>query len=208
MDILAAERRIGYKFKNKNLLQRAFTLASFDAENNNEALEFFGDAVLEFIVSESIFSVDADEGELTERRKSLVCDKSLERVSRALGLDKFLIKDAGDTRNKKAVPSVYEAVTAAIYLDGGMEKAKKFVLRTLDFGFRATEKNYKGELQEALQKRGCGCPEYNVTDCGTPQNPKFFAKVGVIGKTFTGEGGSKQQAERQAAKNALESLFG
>lgn len=208
MDILAAERRIGYKFKNKNLLQRAFTLASFDAENNNEALEFFGDAVLEFIVSESIFSVDADEGELTERRKSLVCDKSLERVSRALGLDKFLIKDAGDTRNKKAVPSVYEAVTAAIYLDGGMDKAKKFVLRTLDFGFRATEKNYKGELQEALQKRGCGCPEYNVTDCGTPQNPKFFAKVGVIGKTFTGEGGSKQQAERQAAKNALESLFG
>ena len=128
MDILAAERRIGYKFKNKNLLQRAFTLASFDAENNNEALEFFGDAVLEFIVSESIFSVDADEGELTERRKSLVCDKSLERVSRALGLDKFLIKDAGDTRNKKAVPSVYEAVTAAIYLDGGMEKAKKFHL--------------------------------------------------------------------------------
>ena len=208
MDILAAERRIGYKFKNKSLLKRAFTLASFDAESNNEALEFFGDAVLEFIVSESIFSVDADEGELTERRKSLVCDKSLERVSRLLGLDKFLIKDAGDTRNKKAVSSVYEAVTAAIYLDGGMDKAKKFVLRTLDFGFRVTEKNYKGELQEALQKRGCGCPEYKVTDCGTPQNPNFFAKVCVMGKTFTGEGGSKQQAERQAAKNALESLFG
>ena len=81
MDILAAEKRIGYKFKNKNLLKRAFTLASFDAESNNEALEFFGDAVLEFIVSESIFSVDADEGELTERRKSLVCDKSLNCLS-------------------------------------------------------------------------------------------------------------------------------
>lgn len=208
MDIRSAEKRIGYKFKNKALLQRAFTLASYDAKNNNEALEFFGDAVLEFIVSESIFSVGADEGDLTERRKALVCDKSLAKVSKSLGLDKLLIKDSGDTRNKKAIPSVYEAVTAAIYLDGGMDKAKKFVLRTLDFGFRAVEENFKGELQEALQKRGYGCPEYEVTDCGTPQSPAFTARVTVMGKTFTGAGGSRRQAERQAAQNALKSLFG
>lgn len=206
MDLSAVEKKIEYTFKNKELLKRALTLSSFDYRHSNESLEFFGDAILEFIVSEKIFGIDVDEGELTETRKTLVCDKSLAQVSKKLGLDGFLIKGEGDTRNKKAIPSVYEAVTAAIYLDGGMPSAKKFVLNTLDFSFDAAEKNYKGELQEALQGSGHECPKYHTLDIGSPQTPVFQAKVTVFNSTFTGLGGSKQKAEQDAAKKALKKV--
>ena len=128
-----AERAIGYTFKDKNLLKRALTLASANRDDNNQLLEFFGDAVLEFIVSERIFDEGSTEGALTERRKSLVADSALTPVSERLGLDGFLIRGKHDVNNKKAVPSAYEAIVAAIYLDGGMDEARKFVLSTLDF---------------------------------------------------------------------------
>lgn len=206
MDFTAVEKRINYVFKDKRLLRRALTLSSYDNVHNNESLEFFGDAVLEFIVSEKIFGIDADEGELTERRKTLVCDKSLAQVSKLLGLDGFLIKGEGDTRNKKAIPSVYEAVTAAIYLDGGISAARQFVVNTLDFSFDGAESNFKGELQEVLQSKGYECPKYDTRDIGTAQAPKFQAKVTVFNRTYSGLGGSKQKAEQQAAKNALKKV--
>lgn len=205
MDFSEAEKNINYVFKDKRLLQRALTLASYDYKNCNETLEFFGDAIIEFIVSEKIFSSDADEGELTDRRKALVCDKSLEKVAVKLGLDKFLIKGKGDTRNKKAVPSVYEAVTAAIFLDGGMDEAKKFVLSTLDFSLKQDE-NYIGELQERLQTRSYPAPEYVLKNAGGVQNPTFTASVNLFGETFTGEGESKRQAKQRAAERALAKL--
>ncbi|MDE6585730.1 MAG: hypothetical protein K2K80_03520 [Clostridia bacterium] len=127
MDFSAAEKILNYTFKDKELLRRALTLSSYDFKKCNQSLEFFGDAIIEFIVSEKVFALDKDEGDLTNLRKSVVSDKSLGEVVRRLGLDKFLIKGEGDNNNKKAVPSAYEAVTAAIYLDGGLEAAKKFV---------------------------------------------------------------------------------
>ena len=87
-----AERAIGYTFKDKNLLKRALTLASANRDDNNQLVEFFGDAVLEFIVSERIFDEGSTEGALTERRKSLVADSALTPVSERLGLDGFLIR--------------------------------------------------------------------------------------------------------------------
>ncbi|MDE6598185.1 MAG: hypothetical protein K2K60_06070 [Clostridia bacterium] len=196
------ERAIGYTFKDKSLLQRALTLASA-SDDNNQLLEFFGDAVLEFIVSEKIFAEGKSEGELTERRKTLVADSALAPVSEKLGLDKYLIRGKKDVGNKKAVPSAYEAVTAAIYLDGGMDEAKRFVLGSLDFSERNAVVNYKGILQELLQAEGNPCPEYIREDIGTPQNHRFKVSVKVFSKTFTGECDNAKGAEQLAAKSAL-----
>lgn len=200
------EKKLGYKFADKNLLTRALTLPSGDPENNNQTMEFLGDAVLEFIVSAEIYSEKKTEGELTELRKSIVSDAALTPVSKRLGLDKFLIKSEYDTNNKKGVPSAYEAVTAAIYLDGGIDRAREFVLRTLDFAPKTVIKNYKGDLQELLQGKGLPKPAYSTEDEGTPQNHRFVCVACANGKNFRGEGKNKPEAEQNAAKNAYEYL--
>lgn len=199
-----AEKAVGYTFKDKSLLKRALTLASA-SEDNNQLLEFFGDAILEFIVSEKIFSEGATEGELTDRRKTLVADNALTPVSKKLGLDKLLIRGKNDTANKKAVPSAYEAVTAAIYLDGGMEEAKKFVLRTLDFsGEHEAVINYKGRLQEIVQSLGQPLPVYSRRDIGSNHCHKFTVTAKVFGKEFTGTADNAKSAEQLSAKSAVE----
>ena len=200
-----AERAINYTFKDKNLLKRALTVASASTDNN-QLLEFFGDAILEFIVSERIYSEGSDEGELTVRRSTLVSDSALKSVSEKLGLDKLIIRAEKDLNNKKAIPSVYEAVVAAVYLDGGMNEAKKFVLSTLDFNAKNTTVNYKGKLQEYMQGKGKPLPEYINTDIGDEHKHSFVVKVTLSGRTFSGEADSIKQAEQLAAKNALEYL--
>ena len=204
-NIEQAEKAINYTFKDKNLITRALTVASA-SDKNNQLLEFFGDAILEFIVSEKIFSEGGDEGELTVRRSTLVSDRALKSVSEKLGLDKLLIRAEKDLNNKKAIPSVYEAVTAAIYLDGGMDAAKKFVCSTLDFSAVNAAVNYKGKLQELLQGKGKPVPEYVNTDIGNAQKHRFAVKLTLFGNTFSGEADSIKQAEQLAAKNALEYL--
>lgn len=204
MIIEQVETAIGYTFKDKQLLERALTLSSADRYKNNELLEFFGDAILEFIVSERIFPEGGTEGSLTERRKALVSDAALIPVSEKLGLDKQLNIGKSDTNNKKAVPSAYEAVCAAIYLDGGMEEAKKFVYATIDFESGKPVRNYKGELQEILQSLSKHIPVYERVKMGTAQAPKFLAKVKAFGRTFKGYGENTKAAEQQAAKNAVE----
>ena len=140
---------------------------------------------------------------MTTTRANAVCDGALTLISQKLGLDKALIKAEGDTNNKKAVPSVYEAVIAAIYLDGGLNAAKKFVNSTLDYDYK--DVNYKGELQELLAKRG-EAAQYVTQDIGTVQKPEFKTVLTVAGKTFEGVAESKQQAEKYAARYALEFL--
>ena len=203
MNFSVVEKNIGYRFKDRRLLMRALTLASYDNKSCNETLEFFGDAILEFVVSERIFSEGISEGELTEMRKTLVSDAALTPVSERLGLDKFLIRGKQDNLNKKAVPSAYEAVTAAIYLDGGMDSAKKFVLSTLDFSADKPLVNYKGELQELLQGSGQPVPEYNRRDIGTPQRHIFKVTLNIFGKTFEAQADSVKEAEQLTAKSAL-----
>lgn len=203
MNFEIIEQNLNYKFKDRNLLRRALTLASADNENNNQVLEFFGDAILEFLVSERIFSENETEGSLTEKRKAIVSDKALAPVSIKLGLDKVLIKNPHDNNNVKAVPSAYEAVVAAVYLDGGIDAARAFVNGTLNFSAFGDE-NYKGELQEILQSRAESCPVYKRTETGTPKKPEFCSEVEVFGKVFSGKAGSAKQSEQNAAKAALE----
>ncbi len=101
------------------------------------------------------------------------------------------------------MPSAYEAVTAAIYLDGGMDSAKKFVLSTLDFSADKPLVNYKGELQELLQGSGQPVPEYNRRDIGTPQRHIFKVTLNIFGKTFEAQADSVKEAEQLTAKSAL-----
>lgn len=199
------EKNLGYVFKDKQLLKRALTLPSAGKSYNNQTLEFFGDAILEFIVSEQLFDKSADEGELTDRRKAIVSDKALEPVSRGLGLDNELDKGKGDDNNKKAVPSAYEAVVAAIYLDGGMAAAKKFVLNTLDFN-AVISRSPIIDLKEWYDKKFKREVQYfNFKELGTPQNPLFEIQTEEIeGKIFIGRGTSKKCAKENAAKAAVE----
>jgi len=204
MTLQEVESSLKYSFKDKNLLKRALTLASADSRNNNQTMEFFGDAILEFLVSEKIYDENESEGDLTEKRKALVADSALTPVSVKLGLDKALIRNPYDTRNKKAVPSAYEAVVAAIYLDGGIEKARKFVYSTLNFSKVQAQNNYIGELQELMQGRRADCPVYKTRNIGTPQKPMQRAQVKVCGKVFTGTAIRVQDAKQSAAKKALD----
>lgn len=206
MDYSALELRLGYVFKDKSLLKRALTLASADASDNNQTLEFFGDAILEFLVSEKIYGSRDSEGGLTELRKQFVSDKALEPIARNLGLNEYLIRSSGDNDNKKSVPSSYEAVLAAIYLDGGIEQARAFVGRTIPFSPVAPQKNYKGELQEIMQKNGLNAPAYEYEDVGTPRKPYFRSCVEVGGKVFEGYADNKKQADQLAAEQALKWL--
>lgn len=203
-DFSEVESACGYAFKNKELLKRALTLSSYDNVNNNESLECLGDALLTFIVAEKYYAENLSEGEITAKKQQLISDEALRPVSERLGLDKALLKDKGDNGNKKAVPSAYEAVTAAIYLDGGLEAARAFALATLTP--LPNSVNYIEAVQNILQAAGETPPDYEKITEGTPQKPRHIVKVIVRGKTFNGEGANFQQAKKQAAKAAYEYL--
>lgn len=197
MDFSEIEQKISYVFKNKKLLQRAFTLASYDNDFNNQTLEFLGDAVLEFIVSDKLYDESKSEGELTELRKNIVSDAALTPVTKRLGLDDYLL--GYEKSNKKAVPSAYEALVAAIYLDGGIKAAQKFVLNTLDFTPKKETVNFIGELQETLKSEVA----YKTENIGTAQKPRFKSTAVVCGREFCGEGDNKQSSKQNVAKRAL-----
>ena len=200
------EKNIGYVFKDKELLRRALTLISADPEFNNQTLEFFGDAIIEFVVSEHIYGWNKTEGELTELRKSIVSDKALAPVAGKLGLNEALIKSVNDVNNKKALPSAYEALVAAIYFDGGLDEARSFVVRTIDFTGNLAQINYKGKLQELLQRNGQPVPNYVRTDAGTPRNPVFIARLTYYGRQFEGVADNVRTAEQIAAGKAYNFL--
>lgn len=201
-DSKKAENIIGYTFKDKRLLKRAFTLSSASPRENNERLEFFGDAVLQFVVTEMLYSEGGSEGDMTARRQQIVSGEALEAVAKRMGLDGLLIRGRGDTHNHKAISSVYEAVAAAIYLDGGICAAAEFIRSTVDMSGEKSQINYKGKLQELLQGRGLPLPEYAKRELGNPQNPLFEATASVGGRSYTARGSSVKEAEQLAAKAA------
>lgn len=217
----ALEKKLGYTFKNKALLLNALTHSSYANEarhgvTSNERLEFLGDSVLSIIVSNYLFNQfpNMPEGELTKLRASLVCEKSLCAFSRELELGKFLQlgkgEDKGGGRERDSIlADAFEAVLAAIYLDGGMEIARKhvmnFVLRELKHTDDEVFKDYKTALQEIIQRNPEESVSYILTDEFGPDHDKQFTvevhlNSNVIG---TGKGKSKKQAEQMAAKQAL-----
>ena len=204
MDFSVIEKNCNYTFKDKELLRKALTLSSYDNDFNNQSLECLGDALLSFIVAEKYYGEGATEEGITDKKRELISDEALAPVSEELGLASALICGKGDTNNKKAIPSAYEALIAAVYLDGGLEEARKLAHSTLRP--LPVQIDYISELQELLQARGEGVPVYEKGEDGTPQEPHFTMTLNIHGKVFKGEGGSVAQAKKGAARAAYEYL--
>ena len=217
------EKRLNYKFKNIDLLKNALVHSSYANEirgnvHSNERLEFLGDSVLSIIVSEHLYNKfpNMPEGELTRMRASLVCEKSLCEFSRELGIGNYLKLGKGEDKNggrerDSILADAFEAVLAAVYLDGGMEEAKKFVLRFIKNAIITKPKfhDYKTALQEIIQKNHDEHISYVLVGESGPDHDKCFEvevhlNSNVIGQ---GKGRSKKIAEQEAAKSAL-SLMG
>lgn len=209
------ETALGYAFRDKTLLTLALTHPSVLDRQNNQRLEFLGDAVLEYCVSEMLFQryPRASEGELTARRAALVCEDTLCHLAEKLQLGPRLRMGHGEAatggREKPAIlADAMEAVVAAVCLDGGMDAAKALVLRLFqDDDALASRKgrDLKGELQAYTQAQGFGLPEYAViAEDGPAHDRSFTVAVLVAGQRIaTGEGGSKKTAEQAAAGLAL-----
>lgn len=212
--ITEIEKIIGYIFKDKALIETAFTHASFSHENNvesNEKLEFLGDSVLNFVIAELLYlTAMEDEGAMTVSRASIVSREPLAAAVEKMGLLKYLKIGVGANRTKnwstKFRSNLFEAVLGAIYLDGGMENAKHFVYNHLgrDIAHSAAI-DYKSRLQEYKQARFNDLQlEYKTTDNG---GGEFVSKVYLGGELIgEGKGKKKKLAERAAAGAALKKL--
>lgn len=214
------EERIGYRFQNIALLKQAITHSSFTNEQkinklkDYERLEFLGDAVLELVSSEFLFHENekVQEGDLTKMRASMVCEPSLAFCARDLELGEFLLLGKGEEntggRKRDSITSdAMEAVIGAIYLDGGMEEAKKFIYRFVlsDLENKQLFYDSKTNLQEWIQGKLKKEFHYELLEETGPEHDKTFRvevvmENEVIGK---GEGRTKKAAEQQAAYEAL-----
>ena len=219
-DLTELMGRIGYRFKNPALLEKALTHSSYANEGrhgleSNERLEFLGDSVLGMIAAVYLFEREKQpEGALTKLRASIVCEKALCGYSRTLELGRFLLlgrgeKQTGGDARPSILADAFEAVVAAIYLDGGMEPARTFVMRFLEKEVEEKNKlpfrDYKTTLQEIVQQNPEEKLEYVLVGESGPDHSKQFTvevhlNSNVIG---CGRGRSKKEAEQQAAREAL-----
>ncbi len=211
----ALQEKLGYRFKNENLLVTALTHSSYANEKGtvcNERLEFLGDAVLGFVSANYLYNnYDFPEGELTKHRAARVCEKALCVFATELDLGSCLFLGKGEERmGGRSKPSMladaFEAVLAAVFLDGGLEEASKIALRYVArHDFLDDSKDYKTILQEVVQRNREESVEYVLTDESGPAHDRSFTvevhlNSNVIGR---GEGKSKKTAEQKAAKEAL-----
>ena len=212
--------KLGYRFRDPRLLEKALTHSSYANEGrhgleSNERLEFLGDSVLGFVAAKYLFEKETGpEGELTKLRAAVVCEKALCSYSRELGLGDYLLLGKGEQLTGGAErPSIladaFEAVIAAMFLDGGLEPVRGFVLRFVEKEANNQRKrhfkDYKTTLQEIVQQNPEEKLEYVLTGESGPDHSKQFVvevhlNSNVIG---TGRGRSKKEAEQQAAREAL-----
>jgi ribonuclease III len=224
-DLNSLQERLGYTFRDAVLLRLAVTHPSIAHEQeaavqHNQRLEFLGDAVLGLVLTRELYErfPDFGEGPLTKARAELVNQRSLAEQSRRLSIGEFLIMSRGELTHggrerASALADAYEAVAGAIFLDGGFDAAREFVLRCFrdSFGeFRAIPNlsNPKGELQEMLQARSSEAPRYEVTAANGPDHDRSFeCAVFHEGRELgRGHGKSKRAAETEAALAALLTL--
>ncbi len=214
----ACQEAIGYEFREPAWLAKALTHSSNSSELglSNERMEFLGDAILGMVVSEYLFQSykGHTEGELTAVKSIVVSQRTLARQSRALRLDEFLSVGRGMSRGRRlpnsVVANVFEALVAAVYLDGGLEAARAFVLRNLEAEILEAErtkqhKNFKSVLQQLVQRKRGATPLYRVIEESGPDHAKSFRVVTVIdGEEYgTGWGRNKKEAEQHAARESL-----
>ena len=212
------EEKLGYRFKDRTLLETALTHTSFANESrtpvqHNERLEFLGDSVLSVVAADYLFRHSTrPEGELTRMRASLVSEDALFQFASEIELGEYLRlghgEELGGGRTRPSVVSdAFEAVIAALYLDGGLEAARRFILPFLSEG-KTAEEDYKTRLQEVVQQDPGAKLTYVVEDETGPDHAKQFT-VGVFcnGRRLAGGvGRSKKAAEQHAAQQALRSL--
>jgi ribonuclease-3 len=217
-----ASARLNVSFNKPELLREAFVHRSYLNENlsegleSNERLEFFGDAVLSYVVAERLFldCPTCDEGALTEWRGYLVKRDSLARFAAGLGLGDFLLlgrgeEAAGGRLRAANLASLFEAVVGAIAIDNGLERARSFIFDAIgdeiDLRGRPTPIDPKSRLQEVVQARYQRAPGYKTVHEEGPEHRKVFTvEVAVHGNVLgSGTGLSKQEAEREAARQAL-----
>lgn len=216
------EARLGVKFKNRQTLHEAFVHRSYmnefpaEGQESNERLEFFGDAVLSYVVAERLFRdcPECDEGDLTEWRGYLVRRDSLAAFARRLGLGDFLLlgrgeEAAGGRERAQNLASLFEAVVGAIAIDRGLRVSRKFIFdalgEELNLKGRPTPVDPKSKLQEVVQARWQRAPTYRTVHEEGPEHRKVFTvEAQIQGQVLgSGTGHSKQEAEREAAKVAL-----
>ena len=218
-DLVQLQTTLAYQFKNSQLLKQALTHRSFGADNN-ERLEFLGDALLDLIVGESLFNQHpgADEGNLSRLRSSIVNKSALAGIGREWNLGEHMLLGAGELKSggrsrDSILADTVEAVVAAVYLDGGLAACRKLVdAWTLEF-VRNPEarqtKDAKTRLQEKMQASGHGLPDYQVLAIeGEAHAQSFLVECRVEGleRVHRGRGRSKRAAEQQAALETLKSL--
>ena len=217
------EERMGYKFRNALLLAEALTHPSISLERkdypfDNQRLEFLGDAVIQVVVTEHLFQMfkDASEGRMTKLRTRIVSRTALRERALALGLGSFLMmgrgeESSGGRERASNIADAFEAVVGAIYLDGGFEASRIFLLRQMeevsaDLASQPEEINPKGILQEKLQSITPNAPEYELLSQTGPEHSKrFVCRVMWNGPELgRGEGLSTKEAQVAAAVSALE----
>lgn len=224
--IIACEKILNYFFNDKNLLVAALKHRSFlsisleERYLSNERLEFLGDAVLELITTEFLYTKypQESEGELSKMKSILVSKKALSKVSRELNLGEYVLLNYGEEKSggrdrDSTLANTYEAILGAMYLDSDFHTAKKFTERHLlsrskEFLNAASLQNYKSELLEYSQSKGWGVPDYySIQETGPDHDKEFEIGVKIGDRSLSsGKGTSKKAAEQSAARKALKIL--
>jgi ribonuclease III len=216
------EKRIRYRFKNKQRLRNALTHPSYRYENpdvptDNQRLEFLGDSVLGLMAADALMKkhVDAPEGELTKLKSSLASGTALAQAATEIELGDYLMMGRGEAAGGGAeresnLEDAMEALIGAIWLDGGLRAARRFFDRHIFQVLGETEPdslNPKGTLQEFTQKKGLGIPDYKVIEQSGPDHDRrFVVEVTISTFGYRGEGRSRREAEKNAAKKAVQSM--
>ncbi|MBX3021309.1 MAG: ribonuclease III [Bdellovibrionales bacterium] len=219
--------RLGHSFQNTQLLRVALTHRSYhfehkkDSSGHFERLEFLGDAVLDLVLSETLMNTypDVEEGTLSKWRASLVNEAALAEIGKSWELGRYLFLGRSeeaqrDNARPRLLASAFEALVAAVYMDGGMEAARALIAREFDDKVKALSldnefaQDFKTRLQEWTQKRFHVTPEYRLAQSEGPEHAKHFVfEVIVDGKVLgSGEGSSRKNAEQAAARSAIEKL--
>lgn len=219
------EKIIEYRFKNDELLKTALTHSSYANEfrcQSYERLEFLGDSILSIIISEYLYEKmkDIAEGDLSRIRSALVCEESLSSIAKKYGFGQFVLLGNGEeksgSRDRNSILcDIYEAILAAIYLDGGMNEAKRFVMNTMSDKlesdlYNKSIKDFKSSLQEEVQKiyHDRSKIVYKISNESGPEHRKNFCVDLYVNdkKISSGVGHSKKEAEQEAAKIALSKI--
>lgn len=219
------QENIGIQFSNERLLMQAFTHASYVNEHrkkpydDNERLEFLGDAVLELTVSHFLYDKYPmmSEGELTKLRAAIVCEPSLVSFANELSFGDFVLLGKGEEltggrMRPSLLADVFEAFIGALYLEKGLEAVKEFLAKTIfpkvNSGAFSHVMDFKSQLQELVQRDGSGTIEYKIIkEKGPAHNREFVSQVSLKGNVLgIGTGRSKKEAEQHAAQKALEKL--